>query len=244
MTLLAVERTKLFSTRSPWWCAVVALALTIGFAALLAGYASGPVPLQMSLAGYQLGMMVVMVLAALAVTTEYRFGTIRATFLAVPDRVSALVAKTCVVAATAFVIGELAAFGSLGVTALLASESDLALSGAAEWRQVAGVGLVYALAAVLSVGVGVLLRQSAGAVTLLLLWPLLIESLVMMIPNIGEDLYSWMPFHVVDTFLGSVHSAGMSSDVPFGPWGSLAYFAVFVVLVLLIGFGVVRRRDA
>ncbi len=76
-----------------------------------------------------------------------------------------------------------------------------------------------------------------------MLWPLLIESLVPIIPNIGDELHRWMPFRIVDTFLGSVHSMG-GSDVPFGPWGSLAYFAVFVVLVLLIGFGVVRRRDA
>ena len=29
MTLLAVERIKLFTTRSPWWCALLTLVLTI-----------------------------------------------------------------------------------------------------------------------------------------------------------------------------------------------------------------------
>jgi ABC-2 type transport system permease protein len=37
MTLLAVERIKLFTTRSPWWCALITLVLTIGFAGLVVG---------------------------------------------------------------------------------------------------------------------------------------------------------------------------------------------------------------
>ena len=37
MTLLAVERIKLFTTRSPMWCTLAALVVTIGFAALIAG---------------------------------------------------------------------------------------------------------------------------------------------------------------------------------------------------------------
>lgn len=241
MTLLAVERIKLFSTRSPWWCAVVALGLTVGFAALLAGYARGPVPLSLTQGGYQLGLMVVMVLAALSVTTEYRFGTIRATFLAVPGRISALMAKTAVVGALALVIGLLAAFGSWAVAGLLAPESELALTGAEEWRQVAGVGLVYVLGAVLAIGVGVLLRQSAGAVTLLMLWPLLVESLVTLIPRIGGDLNQWMPFQMLDVFLGSPAAA---ADAPLGPWASLAYFGAVAVGVLVLALAVVRRRDA
>ena len=34
MSVITVERIKLFSTRSPWWCMVVAAFLTVGFAAL------------------------------------------------------------------------------------------------------------------------------------------------------------------------------------------------------------------
>lgn len=39
MTLLAVERIKLFTTRSPWWCALITLAVVVGFAAIFAGAA-------------------------------------------------------------------------------------------------------------------------------------------------------------------------------------------------------------
>ena len=34
MSLIQVERIKLFSTRSPWWCMIVAAVLSIGLAAL------------------------------------------------------------------------------------------------------------------------------------------------------------------------------------------------------------------
>jgi ABC-2 type transport system permease protein len=94
MTLLAVERIKLFTTRSPLWCTVIALAAMIGFAALMAGVDSaGQVTIASTQYGYNLGLVVVMVMAALAITTEYRFSTIKATFQAIPNRTAALTAK-------------------------------------------------------------------------------------------------------------------------------------------------------
>src|SRR2546430_1003242 len=116
-TLLSVERIKLFTTRSPWWSVATALALTIGFGALYVGTSKGTdaVTVSGTQVGYNFGLVVVMVMAALAVTTEYRFATTRATFQAVPNRIAAMVAKTTVVAGLAALIGELAAFGSWGI---------------------------------------------------------------------------------------------------------------------------------
>src|SRR5213593_804377 len=87
MSVIAVERIKLFSTRSPWWCMIVAAVLTVGFAALTTGFLKGAEEQQATIfitqPGAQLSQMVMMVMAALAVTTEYRFGTIRTSFQAV-----------------------------------------------------------------------------------------------------------------------------------------------------------------
>ncbi|MDA3644722.1 hypothetical protein LZ318_24125 [Saccharopolyspora indica] len=242
MTLLAVERIKLFSTRSAWWCSALALALTIGFAGLFASQMED-ISLGMTQVGYQFGLMVVLVLAALSITTEYRFGTIRATFLAVPNRTAALAAKTVLVALVALVIGELSAFGSWAVAKVLAPVSDLALTTADDWRMVAGVGLVFALGAVLAVAVGALLRQTAGAVTLLLIWSLLVESLVGLIPGIGATVQKWMPFNHASNFLSGMPADGPAA-MPLGPWGSLGYFAAVVLAVWVIALVVVRRRDA
>lgn len=241
MTLLAVERMKLFSTRSPWWCMFLALALPIGFTALLAGYSEG-ISLRTTQFGYQFGLMVTLVLAALAITTEYRFGTIRATFQAVPNRTAVLLAKTVVVAVLALVIGEIGAFGSWGISTALQPGSDLAITTVEEWRQIAGVGPVFAFSAILAVGVGMLLRQTAGAVTVLLLWSLLVENLIALVPEIGPDAQRWMPFVMADHFLSG--GGPMSVDMPLGPWGALAYFGAVTVGVWVIGLVVTHRRDA
>ncbi len=239
-TLLAMERIKLFSTRSPWWSTFLAIGMTVGFAALLASQSdSVTIPL-LTGPGSRFGLIVVMVMAALTVTTEYRFGTIRATFQAVPNRSVALLAKTAVVAFLALLIGEVAGFGSWAIGSMLAPQADLALDTAEAWRQVAGLGPMFALAAVLAVAVGVLLRQTAGAVTVIMLWSLLVESLIAMIPNVGMDIQEWMPFTVVERFLKSAEF----QNAPLGPWGSLAYFAAISAALLGVALAVAHRRDA
>ena len=246
MTLLAVERIKLFSTRSPWWCMAIALALTVGFSTLVTVQSRDFLPtfdIANTQAGGQFGLMVMMVMAALAVTTEYRFGTIRTTFQAVPNRTAALLAKTVVVSLLAGVIGVVAAFASWGLAFVLRTDADLTLDTADEWRMVAGAGLVYLLAAVLAVAVGVLVRQSAGAITLLLLYSLLVESLVLLIPDFGDDIHQWMPFVNAQHFL-TAGSATTNQGMPFGAWGSLAYFAAITVGLLVVALVVANRRDA
>jgi ABC-2 type transport system permease protein len=255
MTLLAVERIKLFTTRSPWWCALIALVTTIGFAAIIVGNADGEFPVTVSSTefGYTFGLAVIMVLAALSVTTEYRFGTMRTTFQAVPHRGSVLLAKTGVVAALALVIGEIAGFGSWGLGKLIAPNADLALNSTADWINVAGIGPVYALAAVIAVAVGLLIRHSAGAISLLLIYNLAVESLVQLIPGVGDDIHRWMPFNVAAKFItgdgasnggrGAEAGPGLS-DSTLSPAWALAYFAGFAVVMLVIAISTAKRRDA
>ena len=95
MTLLNVERIKLFSTRSPYWCLVAIAVAALGFATLFGLIDEGRAAIPyLVLRGTNLGMSIFMVLAALSITTEYRFGTIRNTFLAAPRRPAVLPAKT------------------------------------------------------------------------------------------------------------------------------------------------------
>ncbi|MFC5285594.1 ABC transporter permease [Actinokineospora guangxiensis] len=254
MTLLAVERIKLFTTRSPWWSALAALALTIGFAALMAATSDSDVPMSLAATqfGYNFGVVVIMVMAALAITTEYRFSTIRATFLAVPNRTAALLAKTVVVATLGAVIGTLAAFGSLGIAKLITPDAQLALDSAYSWRAVAGVGLIYFFSAVIAVAVGTFVRHSAGAISLLLIYSQLVEGLVQLIPNIGDDIYKWLPFNVANNFVTGDPDPN-NRDAMFGPpvstaelspWWSLAYFAGFALILLIASIVTANRRDA
>ena len=54
--------------------------------------------------------------------------------------------------------------------------------GKPEWRQVAGVGFVYARAAIIGVAVGLLVRHTAGAVAMVLIWGLAAETVITAVP--------------------------------------------------------------
>jgi ABC-2 type transport system permease protein len=239
VNLLAAERIKLLSTRSPWWCAALAVALVAGVTGLAVAtgeVSAGPVPPGVAAFVLQAGMVVVMVMATLSVTTEYRFGTLRTTFQAAPRRAAVLLAKTAVAAVAAGVVGLAAAGAAWVTTWVLRPAMVTPLDTEAAWRAVAGAGPAFAVAAVLAVAVGVLLRQSAGAVALLLVWALLAEPLLGQLPAVGEHLAGWLPFANLTGFL--------AGGTPFGPWGSLGYATALAGALLAAALLVAARRDA
>lgn len=254
MSLLDAERIKLFSTRSPWWSMGLVLVFGLAFAALVALFQNDQLPL--SVAGTQggvgFGQFVIMVMAAIAVTNEYRFGTIRSTFLAVPNRTVALTAKTVLITLVAAVVGLVTAFASWGIAALIDSGGSLAIDTGAEWRAVAGNALVYAAVAIIAVAVGILVRQTAGAISLLLVWSLVIETIIAPIldATLDTSIGRWLPFANLGNFItggdrvASGAGAGFVVEYPFGPWGSLGYFVAVALVLLVLGFAVAERRDA
>ncbi|MGW3966914.1 hypothetical protein ACWED2_44360 [Amycolatopsis sp. NPDC005003] len=256
MHLVASERIKLFSIATPWVCGLftlVALAFPAAIAALSAGEAHLPPTVASTQAGYQLALVAVLVLAALTVTSEYHSGTIHGTFQAVPSRTPVLLAKAALVAGYAFLLGEVAAFTAWLVARVLAPDADLALDSAADWRIVAGTGPVFALAAVCGVGVGLLLRHTAGAVALLVAYPLMAENVVLLIPRAGQAIHRWLPLNAVTKFLSGSGEANAGrdggnatvlSDSPLGPGWALAYFGAFAAVLLAAGITSALRRDA
>ncbi len=245
MSVIAAERIKLASVRSPWWCAGVAAVATaaLGATIAVAGQTDGgpPVTAATTQLGYITGMAVVMVMATLAVTSEYTTGTIRTTFLAVPRRSTALVAKAVVVGIVSAVAGLVAAFGGWGLSSLLLPGTDLGLHGVQEWRQVAGVAVVYLLTAVIALAVGALVRHTAGAVSIVLVWSLVAENLADLIPGVAPAISSWLPFHAAKQFLTA---DGTTQGWLDSPWTALAVLAAWAVGLLAIAIAVVRRRDA
>lgn len=242
MSVIAAERIKLASVRSPWWCAGVAALATaaLGATVAVAGQTDGgpPVTVATTQFAYTTGMAVVAVMATLAVTSEYTTGTIRTTFLAVPRRASALLAKAVVVGVLSALVGLVAGFGAWGLSALLLPGVDLGLHGVVEWRQVAGVGVVYLLASVIALAVGVLARHTAGAVSIVLVWSLVAENLLDLIPGVAPDVSRWLPFHAAKQFLAG-DGIGLDS-----PWTALAALAAWAAGMIAIAIAVVRRRDA
>lgn len=249
MTLLNVERIKLFSTRSPYWCLAAIAVAALGFATLFGLVENGQAALPyIFLRGVGLGMSIYMVLAALAVTTEYRFGTIRNTFLGVPRRPRVLLAKTVLLALIGAVVGLVAALASFFLAKALAKEPPISLELATwdEWRQVVGYGAIFAIAAVIAVSVGTIVRQSAGAIAILLLWPLIIEGLFSLIPTVGEKVGPWLPFAASDkivaptTGISNLFQPGGGPDALQG----LLVFAGTALGLWLIALLLLQKRDA
>ncbi|MCO1659986.1 hypothetical protein [Pseudonocardia humida] len=239
--LIAAERIKLASVRSPWWCAGLAVAGVIGLTGLLVlvepgGMADAPGGSNPFLL---FGLMLVLVLAAVSVTTEYRYSTIRMTFEAVPNRTAAVLAKTVVVAVVSGVIGLVASLGAWAAMWLLDPLSDTALRTSDDWWVVLSPAPVFAACAVLALAVGILVRHTAAAVSIVLVWPLMGEQLVSFIPGFGPAVQPWLPF----VNAGNAMTAG-GGDLPFSPVGSLAYVTGLAAALLVAAIVVVNRRDA
>lgn len=224
LAALNAERIKLTTLRSP----VLSVALVAAFSLGLAAMQPRTAPLTV----VAFGVPVLMVVAALTVTGEYRTRMIATTFLAIPARSVVLCAKATVAAVFCAVSAALMVIGSH----LVAGEPLTV-------RTAAAIALYAALAAVLGVGVGALLRHSAGAVSVLLLWPLLVETLVGNLPGRGAQVGPYLPFANMFRFL-DVQWLFPGYAWHWGPLGSLAYFAVLVAAVFGAAVVVVTRRDA
>jgi hypothetical protein len=249
VAVLDAERIKLATTRSVLWTSAAIAVLTIGLAALQGSTAYGASPLPperaaTAVAGF--GVPVLMMLAAMMVTGEYRSGMIRTTFMATPNRTLVLVAKSIVAVMFSAVYAAALTIAAVLVgrlTAPLLVGSNLSFVDPGTWRLVGAISLFAALAAVLGVGVGALLRHSAGAVSALLMWPLVAEPILGSLPNVGSEVGPYLPFGNAFLFT-RVQWLYPVYDMPWGELGSLLYFAVVVAVVFVAAIVVVNRRDA
>ena len=235
VAVLNAERIKLTTTRSPLWSAVAVAVLSLGLAAVQASTVYGPGPLEPEKAAMGVavfGVPVLMILSALTVTNEYRSGLIRTTFMAVPNRTLVLAAKAIVAAAFSSFYAAV-----MVVASIVVAHSDF------DWRLVGEIALYAALAAVLGVAVGALLRASAGAVALLLLWPLVAEPLLGNMPNISTQVGPYLPFGNAFRSIG-VQWLYPYYAMPWGELGSIVYFAGVVAVVFVAALVTINRRDA
>jgi ABC-2 type transport system permease protein len=260
VTTLTAERIKLFSTRSTWWCSAGALALTLAVAAVYGvsqidgpGLGISDVAELAKVNATRVGVMLVMTTAVIAVTGEYRHSLIRMTFLATPDRTAVMLGKAAVVVALSTVVGLLITASTWGVLALQGPGPKMGALDGDVVRVLLGSGLVYALAAVFALAVGMAIRHTTGAVVLVILWPLIGEQLPVLLnflaEGVGNAVVPWMPFMSMNRFLAAgvtTGPGGVWGDVsaPLGPWLSLLYAAAVIGLLYAGAVWLVNRRDA
>ncbi|HEX2402062.1 MAG TPA: ABC transporter permease, partial [Mycobacterium sp.] len=227
---------KLSTLRSPLWSAIAVAVLSLGLAAMQASTVYGPGPLEPEKAAMGVavfGVPVLMILSSLTVTNEYRSGLIRTTFMAVPNRTLVLVAKAVVAAV----------FSGAYAAVMVAASIAVARSDPHEWGLVGAIALYAMIASVLGVGVGALMRASAGAVALLLLWPLVVEPILANLPNVGTQVGPYLPFANAFIFI-RVQWLYPVYAMPWGPGASIVYFAAVTAVVFAAALVVINRRDA
>jgi len=236
VAVLNAECIKLSTLRSPLWSAIAVAVLSLGLAAMQASTVYGPGPLEPEKAAMGVavfGVPVLMILSSLTVTNEYRSGLIRTTFMAVPNRTLVLVAKAVVAAV----------FSGAYAAVMVAASIAVARSDPHEWGLVGAIALYAMIASVPGVGVGALMRASAGAVALLLLWPLVVEPILANLPNVGTQVGPYLPFANAFIFI-RVQWLYPVYAMPWGPGASIVYFAAVTAVVFAAALVVINRRDA
>jgi hypothetical protein len=246
------EWIKLRSVRSSWFV-LAATVLVVAGIGLLVSYFNHAHwstmsaadradihPVNQSLIGVNLAELTVGVLGVLVAAGEYATGMIRATFAAVPRRLPVLVAKTGVLAAVAFtvclvpvfiaVVGGQALFGLEGVS-LSAGEAARAVLGATLF--LTGIGVI-------GVGVGFLIRSTAGSIATLFAVLLVLPFTVAVLPGrLSVTLGRYLP-----SAAGRALFIDSGGDAILSPWAGFSVFLLYAVVVLAAAAVVLRRRDA
>jgi ABC-2 type transport system permease protein len=244
-TVAQMEWLKLRSVRSTWWTLLVFAAGLIGLAILvMRSQHTSPVdPTNDSFAGLAIGQLAIGVLGVLIVTSEFSSGMIRATFAAAPRRPLVLAAKAAILAAVTLVAGEIMAFVAFGVgQAVLKSQfPHAALGQPGVLRAVLMAGAYPALIGLIGLGLGALIRHTAGAISavvgVLFVLPLILIPLGTSIQNsVGKFLPMLIAENSITAVKPVAHS--LSPGVGFG------VLCLYAAVALAVGGWALARRDA
>ncbi|WP_055693265.1 ABC transporter permease [Streptomyces prasinopilosus] len=200
-------------------------------------------PLAISTQGYILAQVTLALLGGLVVTAEYGSRTIVATLTAVPRRGRVLAAKAAVLTAIALPTGVATTFGAflVGRAALQgAGAPHHALTDPEAWRAVLGGGLYLALAALLGLAAGTLIRSTTATVTTLFTAMLIVPALAPALPGpLADGTAKYWPPSAGGRILTGYRDPDLLT-----PWPGLAVMAGCVVLLLTAAFLTFRGRDA
>jgi ABC-2 type transport system permease protein len=247
-----MEWLKLRSVRSTWWTMLVFAAAMIGLAipilihlnygALSAADKATFDPTNDSFAGLAVGQLALGVLGVLVMTSEFSSGMIRATFAAAPRRPLVLGAKAAVVAAVTLVAGEILAFAAFFIgEAVLKSAPHATLTQPGVLRAVLMSGAYPALIALFGIGLGAVIRHTAGAISALA--GMLFALPLILLPfgdAVNNAVDPYMPMLMAENSLSAVKPLPHTLS----PGISFALLCLYAAASLAIGAWALARRDA
>lgn len=241
------EVTKLATLRSTKWALAVTVAGTVAVSFLSThgarsqspGFYRDFDPTNQSLAGLAIGSLVIGVLGVLSMSGEFGSGTIRTSLSAQPRRAVFVSAKAAVFAVFALIVGVAMSFLSFFV-------GQAVLSGAAPTATLGDPGVLrallesagfLALVALFGLGIGAIIRHSAGAIATFVGCTLLLP---VVLDGVAGHPDRFLPEPI---YANSVAAVVQQPHALSSTQGFLLMTA-YTLVALLAGTWVLHRRDA
>jgi ABC-type transport system involved in multi-copper enzyme maturation permease subunit len=212
--------------------------------------------LQQSLTGAFIGLIAIVVVAAMFFTAEYRRGLIRTTLAATPRRGQVLAAKAIVAGGVTFLVGLVASTVAMVIGDHLETEHGvvvLPVPVLTEIRVVVGTAAMLAVAAVFAVALGAVLRRSAAAITIAIVTvvlPFLLAALNVFPSGVGDWLLRLTPaagLAIEQSIPNYPQVASAINPVmgyyPLSPYAGFAVICAWAAAALALAVYVLRRRD-
>ena len=248
------EWTKLRSLRSTRWSLLAAILLTIGFPALFAavtsshwgsmspGERAGRHPLDIALAGVNVSQLAVAVLGVLVITGEYSTGMIRASFSAVPKRLPVLWAKTAVFGVVTFLLMLPSVLIAFYVSQAILSRHHIlqtSLSDPGVARSVVGGSVFLVLVGIFALGIGAIVRNTAGGIATFAGIFFVIPPLMNVLPaSWNHAISKYLPSEAGRQIFSLTHDSTSLSPL----WGGVL-FAGYCALAIAVAAVLLVRRD-
>ncbi|MFJ6695460.1 ABC transporter permease [Streptomyces sp. NPDC091272] len=251
--VLKSEWTKIKSVQSTVWTLGLAVLFTVGLGFLISLLAKDQFakmnarerlfadPTFTSFAGTSLGQLAMIVFGVLVVGNEYSTGMIRTSLAAVPRRGTFLAAKLVVAGLLAFVVALVTSFVTFFVGQAALGPYKASIGDPGVLRAVIGCALYMTLIAVFAMGVTMILRSP------MLSLGILMPIFFLLAPILGgveatRKIGQYLPDQAGTKIMQVV--APEDNTAPYGPWGGLGIMVVWVVVALVCGWLVLKRRDA
>jgi ABC-2 type transport system permease protein len=244
-SLVSAELLKLRSTRTAW--IPLAAALAIAVIAVVAStsdsgthLAPAVLPGLLRGSGGQLVDGAVLLCWIVLSAGEFRHRTAVTTFLGEPNRLRIVSAKLITAALTGAAVGLLAEALSAATSAatLSAHHVPLAWSQPGVLGAVAAVPMLAALYGILGAGLGLLLRNTAAALGLALMWAFVIEGIIPAVTH-QPGIIRWLPEAAANAVLHGTSPAATTLSAG----AALAVLAGYAAVLAGAGAALTVRRE-
>jgi ABC-2 type transport system permease protein len=248
--VLFSEWTKLRSLPSTVWSLLTTLVLVVGFGVVYSMVRVTRPPADpsafdgagVSLAGVQLAQLAIGVLGVLLMTGEYATGSIRVSLAAVPKRLDLLWGKAVTFGFTTFAVCVPAVFAAfiVGQKILAAEHLDVAIGAPGVVRAILGSALFLTVVGLLGLGLGGVLRNTAGGIAALFGLLFAPQIIVGFLPeSVSDQVYKYVPAAAGQAIMF------VKPDVAsLSPWTGFGMFCLYTAVVLALAAWQLRRRDA